>query len=108
MDFTFNLEPITKENITVVRLTTEYYKQGSAYKLTKKLTPLKRKSKGFNILDNEIAYELEGLTLINNLQYLVDGVYELVYSDKSVDYETGYTEYESYSLVPYEENNYED
>lgn len=91
------LEAIVTDK-TIVSLKTETYKKGKSYVCAKVLTTLKRKSKGHDLLNDEIQYEIEDLSLIENLQRLPDGEYELVYSGISEDWETGHYEPTGYRL----------
>ena len=87
------------ENKTIVSLKTETYKKGRSYVCAKVLTTLKRKSKGYDLLNDEIQYEIEGLSFIENLHGLPDGDYELEYSGASQDWETSHSEPDGYRLI---------
>ena len=89
-----------QEHKTVVSLKTELYQKGKSLVAAKVLTTLKRKSVGFDILNDAIKGEIEELGYINNLYELPDGEYELIYSNPSEDWETGVKEYEGYDLKP--------
>ena len=93
---------MSKSNTTVVRLSTENFKKGNSYVNAKVLTVLKMKSKGFDMLNDQIQYEIQELELIENLHTSDDGIYELQYSGVSKDYETGEVEYDGYILVEYQ------
>ncbi|AFK66714.1 hypothetical protein COPG_00118 [Colwellia phage 9A] len=88
-------------NITVVQLRTEAFKKGNSYAVTKLLSPLKRKSNGFNILDDQIQHELPDLLLIENLNDVDDGTYEIQYSGLTTDPLSGETEYDGFILIPF-------
>lgn len=88
---------------TIVKLTTEYYHDNKSAFIKKKLTTLKRKSTGYNLLieecDNIDAQEV--LSNIINLYNVKDGIYELIICNQSCDYETGVLEMYDYKLIEY-------
>ena len=45
---------MNKENIQVIKLSTEYYKKGDRLIYSRVISPVKRKSTGFQILDEEV------------------------------------------------------
>ena len=95
----FNLQQdLKQEHKTVVSVKTELYKKGNSFVSAKVLTTLKRKSKGFDILNDCISQEIEDLGFIENLYQVEDGEYELVYNNPSRDWETGVYEYDGYYL----------
>jgi len=94
-----------KDNFTIVRLSTESYKKGNSFVLSKVLTTLKRKSKGFDILNDGVSDEIEDMMLIENIHELPDGEYEIVYSGLHTDFESGGTEFDGYKLIPINPTN---
>ncbi len=88
---------------TIVKLTTEYYHDNKSAFIKKKLTTLKRKSTGYNLLieecDNTDTQEV--LSNIINLYNVKDGIYELITCNHSYDYETGVLEMYDYKLIEY-------
>lgn len=91
--------PKDQEHKTVVSLRTEMFKRGSGFVAAKVLTTLKRKSTGFDILNEGVSEEIEDLSNIDGLYTLPDGIYELRYANISRDYESGHWEYYGYELV---------
>lgn len=93
-------------HLTVVRLTTERFKRGSAYFTGKSLKVMKRLSKGWDILNEEVqlmgVYEFFDY-FYNDIQELSDGLYVLEYDGLHKCYETGHQEYDGYKLTPYRE-----
>lgn len=83
----------------VVKLKTEHYfdSKGNVV-VTKKLTQLKRKSRG-SISD--ILIDVEDIPYIHNLYACKDGVYELVWDNVRYDWEYGVADEWDYKLIPY-------
>lgn len=88
---------------TIVKLTTEYYHDNKSAFIKKKLTTLKRKSTGYNLLIEECENidTQEVLSNIINLYNVKDGIYELITCNHSYDYETGVLEMYDYKLIEY-------
>lgn len=88
---------------TIVKLTTEYYHDNKSAFIKKKLTTLKRKSTGYNLLIEECdnINTQEVLSNIINLYNVKDGIYELITCNRSYDYETGVLEMYDYKLIEY-------
>jgi len=101
----FLSKPELMENTkqTVVRLSTAMYKKGNKLVYSKELSLLKRKSSEWWEWDC-ISQEIEGLDLITNLFRVNDGIYQIVMTNASKDYETGVIDDWDYKLIPYEEN----
>jgi len=95
---TLGVETPHDNNRTIVRLKTKTFKRGNEYFYAKVLTTLKRKSKGHDLLNDEICEEIDLLSLIDNLQQVDDGVYELDYINMTEDWETGFCEPNGYIL----------
>ena len=91
---------------TVIRLSTQYYKSGSKYIIKKSITPLKRKSSGYNLIV-DASYDVgveEVLLNIINIDDCEDGLYEVVTTNISRDYWTGEIDEYQYKLIEYHEN----
>ncbi len=88
-------------NRCVVRLRTTMWADKNGLHTKKSLTFLRRKSKGFNVLEEDAsaAGVEEILPRILNMDECEDGVYEVVTCNESRDYETGYIDDYDYWLV---------
>lgn len=88
-------------NRCVVRLRTTMWADKTGLHTKKSLTFLRRKSEGFNVLEEDAsaAGVEEVLPRILNLDECPDGVYEVVVCNESRDYETGYVDDYDYRLV---------
>lgn len=98
-----NEEPV--EHRCVVRLTTTFYQDGRGLHTKKSLTLLKRKSFGYDML-NEDASAIGAervLSHVENLYGTEDGVYEVVTCNHARDWEAGCIDDWDYRLVPYVE-----
>jgi len=87
----------------VVRLITSEFKTTSGYVLQKKLVPLKKKSNGYQCLQEDFSNGEEILRQITNIYAVEDGIYEVRMCQLERDWETGYLEDWKLELVPYEE-----
>ena len=88
-------------NRCVVRLRTTMWADKSGLHTKKSLTSLRRKSEGFNVLEEDasaVGVE-EVLPRILNMDECPDGVYEVVMCNESHDWETGYVDNYDYRLV---------
>ena len=96
----------TKERpIVVVRVKTSYWHDKKGGHIKKDINYLKRKSRGFNILDEDM-YAVgaeEVLSTIVNLYDVQDGIYELITFNETRDWETGYIDMYDMKLIPYVE-----
>jgi hypothetical protein len=109
IDFTLSVkdggtqEP--KEHRCVVRLTTTFYQGVRGLHTKKSLTLLKRKSFGYDMLNEDAsAIGVEHvLNRIIGLHNMEDGVYEVVTCNHARDWETGYIDDWDYRLIPYDE-----
>lgn len=92
-------------NRCVVRLKSGYYQKGSGYYYSKGLSVLKRKSSGYNLLEEGASnFGIEEIMpRILNLHDSPDGVYELITSNISYDWESGYPDDYDFELVKFEE-----
>lgn len=90
---------------TVVRVKTQYYSIKTGAVLQRTITTLKRKSYGYDLLNDEISAEgaTSILPRIVNLDTVADGVYELISTNHSFD---SYGEPEDYDfkLISYKED----
>ena len=88
-------------NRCVVRLRTTMWADKTGLHTKKSLTFLRRKSEGFNVLEEDAsaAGVEEVLPRILNLDECPDGVYKVVVCNESRDYETGYVDDYDYRLV---------
>ena len=88
-------------NRCVVRLRTTMWADKTGLHTKKSLTFLRRKSEGFNVLEEDAsaAGVEEVLPRILNLDECPDGVYEVVVCNESRDYETGSVDDYDYRLV---------
>ena len=85
----------------VVRLRTTMWADKSGLYMKKSLAFLRRKSEGFNVLEEDAsaAGAEEVLPRILNMDECQDGIYEVVTCNESRDYETGYIDDYDYLLV---------
>lgn len=92
-----------KVTLTVIRLSTTYFTNSNGeYIMQKKVRRLKRKSKGFDFLEEDASAVGTPLDMINNLHEVKDGTYEVKMTNVLRDYETGHIEEWEYKLIPYE------
>lgn len=93
--------PATDESICVVRLTTTAWRDSRGVHLKKSLNFLKRKCKGFNILDEDCSMvgAEEVIPRITNMDSVEDGIYEVVTCNESRDWESGQIDDYDYMLV---------
>lgn len=94
-------------NRCVVRLCTTMWADKRGLHTKKSLMFLRRKSEGFNVLEEDAsaAGVEEILPRILNMDECPDGVYEVVTCNESRDYETGYIDDYDYRLVTANEQN---
>lgn len=97
---TDNKEP---ENICIVRVTTDYWSDSKGLYSKKSIKFLKRKCKGWNILQEDCSAigADEVFLRIENLYDVEDGVYEVITTNAQRDWESGYIEDYDYCLVKY-------
>lgn len=106
-DVSFNELFKSKEqpkHLCVVKLTTESFKRGDTYFSGKSLRVMKRLSRGYDMLKEEVlllgVYDFfDSIEL--DISELDDGLYVLDYSSFWTDWETGHSEPEGYKLTPY-------
>lgn len=96
-----NTQEPKQRNRCVVRLRTTKWADKSGLHIKKSLTFLRRKSEGFNILEEDTgaAGVEEILPRILNMDECQDGIYEVVMCNERHDYETGYVDGYDYRLV---------
>ena len=89
------------KNVCVIRLTTSSWKSGGQIHVKKTLRFLRRKSSGYNILDEDCDHvDVDGVVArITNINDVEDGVYKVVTCNEIEDWETGLIEDYSYKLV---------
>jgi hypothetical protein len=92
------------EHLCVVRLSTERFNRGDSYFTGKSLRVMKRLSRGYNMLKEEV--DLLGVydffsDIESDMNKLPDGLYVLDYSSFWTDWETGHSEADGYKLKPY-------
>lgn len=91
---------------SVVRLTTSCWKDAKGgIHITRSILPLKRKSFGFQILqeDSDNIGADEVIHAIRDIYKLRDGVYSVNVCNPKYCYETGYLEEYDYQLNPFED-----
>ncbi|MBV1889161.1 MAG: hypothetical protein KUG67_02840 [Proteobacteria bacterium] len=91
----------------VVRVRTCRWSNGRGLCLKKSVTVLKRKSSGYNLLEediNNLGAE-EVMACITNLNEVDDGLYLFSLTNISSDWETGQVDDYDYVLVPYYEED---
>jgi len=91
----------------VVRLTTYcfYDKKKSALHIRRSLTTLRRKSSGYQLIEEECSATGadDTVKIITNLSECKDGIYVVVTCNEKRDYETGYIDSYDFKLIPFEE-----
>lgn len=93
------------ENICVVRVKTSYWNDGNGLYQKKAITFLRRKSKGFNILEEDCSAigTDQVMQHIENLGSVEDGIYRVQTINETRDWESGYVDGYDYFLVKYED-----
>ncbi len=88
---------------TVVRLVTSAWLDKRGAHIQKQLRFLKRKSCGFNCLEEDCKNvgADEALRTVINLFDVKDGIYDLVMVNERRDWETGYVEEWEFMLYPF-------
>jgi len=92
-----------KECQLVVRIITTSWMDTKGLHTKRSLNTLKRKSFGYNILEDECSNIGAHDTALNilNLHEVIDGVYEVVACNISRDIETGYVDDCDLKLIPF-------
>lgn len=94
-----------KEWQLVVRISTSFFESKHGLTYQRQIRYLKRKSFGWNPLEDEFRnIGEEALATITNLSSVKDGIYEVVLNSISTDWETGYSDYWDWKLIPYVED----
>lgn len=93
------------EDSCVVRIRTSSWSDRQGIHLKKDIILLKRKSKGFNILEEDISNigANEVVSRLINLDECKDGLYIVTTCNEKRDWESGYVDDYDYRLVPYTE-----
>lgn len=88
----------------VVKVSRSYYKRGKTYCCSINITPMRSLSNGEFNFDDEISQsDVEStLDLIENLHDVEDGYYQVIYTNISRDFESGYIDDYNLKLIPYE------
>ncbi len=99
-------EKETQENCCVVRLATSIWSNNDGVFFKKSLYYLRRKSKGYNILQEEVDAMScsDAYRSIVNLDDYSDGVYRIGITNESHDFESGLCDGYDLILIPYEED----
>ena len=89
------------EHICAVRLATTMWRDSRGIHLKKSLNFLKRKRKGYNILDEDCSMggTEEAMLRITNINSVEDGVYKVVTHNEQTDWESGVVDDYDYKLV---------
>lgn len=97
--------PEKEVNQAVVSVRTSTWSDSNGIYRTKSIKYLKRKSKGFNFVDEDIRQTGEDLVFDNiiNINEVKDGHYLLVMCNFFEDRETGHIEDWDYKLIPYKD-----
>ena len=88
----------------IVRLSTSCWDSNAGIFVTRRLVYLKRKCKGFNILEEErsnLGDPESVISRIVNLNECEDGVYHVIECNVSYDWEGGYLDDFDFKLIPY-------
>ena len=91
-----------QKNICMVRVKTSMWSDARGAYIKKSLMFLRRKCKGFNVLEEDISAvgAEDVLPRIMNLSECGDGIYRLITCNESRDWETGYIDDYDYKLLP--------
>ncbi len=90
----------------IVRLSTSCWNDKNGIYVTKRLTYLKRKCRGYNDLAEEcdnIGDADDVMGRVVNLYECEDGVYHVIVCNIRYDWESGYVDDYDFKLLPYEE-----
>ncbi len=103
MKISISKEREDKENQTIVRVVTTAWHNNKGLHTKRSLNLLKRKSFGFDILQEECIQlgAEDAAKNISNLHKVADGTYELIACNISRDYESGYIDDWNLMLIPY-------
>ena len=103
LDFTAGTNKKHQENICIARVITSVWHDSRGVYIKKSLNFLKRKSVGFNVIDEDcsnIGVD-EVVHRIINFNDVPDGIYRVITCDESRDWETGAIEDWNYKLIEY-------
>ena len=94
-----------EKNEQVVRLATSAWKDKQGIHLKRSLLFQRRKSSGFQILEDDVDMvgASETLARIENLSKCEDGLYKVITCNERKDWETGMVDDYDFRLVPYKE-----
>ena len=95
-------------DVCVVRITTNYWSDTKGLYSKKSIRFLRRKCKGFNILEEDISQIGADWVIkdIENLDRVEDGIYKVVTTNVTRDWESGHIEGYDYRLVKYREDTH--
>ena len=99
------IPPPEHEDTSIVRVkTSTWISDKGIISLRKDIIPIKRKSKGYQILQEDAANigVLEVVDKIVNLDEISDGLYEIITVNEFRDWESGYIEDYDYKLIPFD------
>lgn len=87
----------------IIKLTTSYWSDSRGVHVRRDLNYLRRKCSGWNILEEDVSAigADDVVPLIVNLDSCEDGIYEVFACNESYDWESGYSDYYEYKLIPY-------
>ena len=98
------------ENKTVIKVVTSYFSTKRGVHFKKDFLYQKRRSVGYNILEEDSSATTPTDTLLNiiNLLNVDDGLYEVIIVNVTTDYESGIVDGYEYKLIPYTEEKLKD
>lgn len=91
---------------TICRIKTDWFNRGDSLVKQKSIRVLKRKSSGFDLLNesaNMVGVE-DALEDIVNFDECDDGIYQLITNNWSTDWETGLIEDVDFKLIPVDDD----
>jgi hypothetical protein len=103
-DLLKEITPEAQESCEVVKLSNFCYSDSKGcVHVEKRLTPMKRKSYGYQVLQEDIKMigTSEVISRIINLQGFKDGIYSVITCHEKRDWESGYVEEYDYKLIPF-------
>lgn len=93
-------------NKIVVRVKTSYWRDNKGLHIRKDINYLKRKCEGFNFIEEDcsmVGFE-EVAPKILNLNEVGDGVYRIIVTNETKNWETGYVDDWDYKLIEHKED----
>jgi hypothetical protein len=89
---------------TIIRLCTSIWHDKRGFYVKKSINFLRRKSVGYNIIEEDISMDDDVISRIVNFNECKDGIYEVVMCNISYDFETDYIDSYDYKLIKYHED----